>query len=171
MQLSFSSPKLTTKTWVSLAMFMAMDLVLRRFSFGTSFVKLGPAFIATILMAYYLGPWIAAIGAALCDQINVLIFSPGVNFLGFTLTAIVAAIIYGLFFSQKPVRLWRVAVAVLAVTLLCNVLMNTLWLQMMGTPWQGIIGVRLIKDAIVYPIQVAVSYAVLKGVARVKPTL
>ncbi len=25
-------------------------------------------------MAYYLGPWIAAVGAMLCDQINVLIF-------------------------------------------------------------------------------------------------
>lgn len=40
-----------------------------------------------------------------------------------------------------------------------------------GHAWQGIIVVRLIKDAIVYPIQVAVSYAVLKGVARIKPTL
>lgn len=171
MQLSFHTTKLGTKTWVSLGLLMAMDLVLRRFSFGNSFVRLGPEFIATIMMAYYLGPWLAAVGAALCDQINVLIFSPGVNFLGFTLTAVVAAIIYGLFFAKKPVRLWRVALAVLAVTVLCNILMNTLWLQMMGTPWQGIIVVRLIKDAIVYPIQVAVSYAVLKAVTRVKPTL
>ncbi len=169
--LSFTSAKFTTKTTVSLAMFMALDLILRRFSFGNSFIRIGPAFIATVLAAYYLGPWLTAIGAALCDQLNVLVFNPGLDFPGFTITAIVGAILYGVWLYKKPVRLWRVIVAVGLVTLICNVLLNTVWLNMLGTPWQGVIGVRLLKDAIILPIQVAISYGILKSVARIHPYL
>lgn len=169
--LSFTSAKLTTKSTVSLAMFMALDLVLSRFNIGNSFVRIGPAFIAVILAAYYLGPWLAAIGAALCDQLNVLVFSPGLDFPGFTVTAIVAAIIYGIWLYKQPVRLWRVVVAVVLVTVICNVFLNTVWLNMLGTPWQGVIGVRLVKEAVTFPIQAAVSYGILKAVARVHPYL
>ena len=169
--LSFASAKLTTKATVSLALFTALSLVLHRFSFGNSFVRIGPAFIATVLAAYYLGPWLAAFGAAIGDQINVLLFSPGINFPGFTLSAVAAAIIYGLLLYKRPVKLWRVALAVALVTLIVNVAMNTFWLNMLGTPWQGVIGVRLIKEAITLPIQIAVSYALLKSVARIHPYL
>ena len=58
--LSFSSPKLSTRNMVYLAMMMAMQIVLGRFSFGTPWLKISPAFFATILMGYYFGPWMAA---------------------------------------------------------------------------------------------------------------
>lgn len=54
--LSFSSPKLSTRNIVYLAMMMAMQIVLSRFSFGTPWLKISPAFFATILMGYYFGP-------------------------------------------------------------------------------------------------------------------
>ncbi|WP_461214381.1 folate family ECF transporter S component [Lacticaseibacillus sp. GG6-2] len=169
--LSLSSAKFTTKSTVSLGLFMALSLVLQRFSFGNSFVRIGPAFIATVLAAYYLGPWLAAIGATFCDQINVLIFSPGLDFPGFTVTAVVAALIYGFWLYKQPVRLWRVIVAVVLVTLIGDVVLNTVWLNMMGTPWQGIIGIRILKSAILLPIQIAVSYVILKAVAQIHPHL
>ncbi|MCI1986495.1 MAG: folate family ECF transporter S component [Lactobacillus sp.] len=166
--LSFSSPKLSTKTVVSLAVFVAMALVLKRFTFGTSFLQISPVFVASVLMAYYLGPWVGAVGAIIVDQLNVLVFFPGLDFLGFTLTAAVTAIIYGAFLYQKPVQLWRVVVAVLLVTVIGDIVLNTLWLDMMGTPWQGIIWVRVAKSALMFPIQIGISYAALKAVARVR---
>lgn len=169
--LSFSSAKFTTKTVVSLGMFMALQLVLSRFSISNSFLRIGPAFIATIMMAYYLGPWIAAIGAALCDQLNVLVFMPGVDFPGFTVTAAVAAIIYGVFFYKQTITLWRVALAVFLVVAICDTFLNTMWLDMMGMPWRGIIIPRLIKNATMLVVQIGVSYAVLKPLSRIKPTL
>lgn len=43
--LSFSSPKLSTRNIVYLAMMMAMQIVLSRFSFGTPWLKISPAFL------------------------------------------------------------------------------------------------------------------------------
>ncbi|WP_390405059.1 folate family ECF transporter S component [Lacticaseibacillus jixiensis] len=169
--LSFSSAKFTTKTVVSLGLFMALELVLSRFSISNSFLRIGPAFIATVMMAYYLGPWVAAIGAGLCDQLNVLVFMPGLDFPGFTVTAVVAAIIYGIFFYQQPVRFWRVLVATVLVVAICDTFLNTMWLDMMGMPWQGIIIPRILKNLVMLVIEVGVSYAVLKAVSKAKPQL
>ncbi|MFD1485188.1 folate family ECF transporter S component [Lacticaseibacillus baoqingensis] len=166
--LSFSSPKLSTKTVVSLALFVALSLVLKRFTFGTNFLQLSPVFIAAILMAYYLGPWVGAVGAIIVDQLNVLVFFPGLDFPGFTVTAALTAVIYGVFLYQKPIKLWRVVAAVLLVTVIGDIVLNTIWIDMMGTPWQGIIWLRLAKSALMLPIQVAVGFAALKAVARTR---
>ena len=44
-------------------------------------------------------------------------------FPGFTLVAMLAGVIYGSFYYKKPLTLWRVFAAHLAVSLVCNVLL------------------------------------------------
>ena len=169
--LSFSSPKLSTRNIVYLAMMMAKHIVLSRFSFGTPWLKISPAFFATILMGYYFGPWMAAAAAALNDQLSIMIFNPGANFPGFTLSAAIAAMIYGMFFHGKKVSVIRTLLGVGLVLLISNIILTTLWLNMMGTPWQGIIWPRTIKNVVMLPIQTALSYATLKSVERIRPHL
>ncbi|MCI1284320.1 MAG: folate family ECF transporter S component [Lacticaseibacillus songhuajiangensis] len=168
---SLSSPKLTTRNLVYLAMLMAMALVLGRFSVGNDWIKISPAFIATGLMGYYFGPWLAALAAALNDQIAYMLWGSGGNFLGFTLSAAVGALIYGLFFHKKAVTLWRVIVATVLVVGIVNVGLDTLWLVMMGFKLQVIIWPRVIKNLVVLPVQAALLYTVLKAVVRVRPRL
>ena len=144
--LSFSSPKLSTRNIVYLAMMMAMQIVLSRFSFGTPWLKISPAFFATILMGYYFGPWMAAAAAALNDQLS-------------------------MFFHGKKVSVIRTLLGVGLVLLISNIILTTLWLNMMGTPWQGIIWPRTIKNVVMLPIQTALSYATLKSVERIRPHL
>ncbi|WP_225048139.1 folate family ECF transporter S component [Lacticaseibacillus kribbianus] len=169
--LSLTGPKLTTRNLVYMAMFMAMQIVLGRLSFGTSFLKFSPAFFATILMAYYLGPWLSGLTAAFTDQLSTIVFNPGANFPPFTLSAVLAAIIYGVFFYNKKVTVWRVVTAVGLVIVVVNIFMNTLWIDMLGTPWQGIIGIRTVKNLAMWPIQAFLSYATLRAVERIKPHL
>lgn len=169
--LSFSSPKLSVKNMVYLAMLMAMQLVLARFSVGNSFLRISPSFIATILMGYYLGPWLTAVGAALDDQITVLLIQPGADFFGFTVSAAVGGIIYGMFFHNKKVGVVRTVLAVALVTIIVNIGLNTFWLNMMGTPWQGVIWPRTLKNVITLPIQAALSYIILRAVERVHPRI
>ena len=169
--ISMSSPKLTTRNLVYLAMLMAMSLVLGRFSVGNSWIKVSPAFIAVGIMGYYFGPWLAALAGALNDQIAYLLWGSGGNFLGFTLSAAVGAMIYGLFFHKQVVSAWRVFLATALVVVIVNVGLDTLWLVMMGFKFNVIIWPRVIKNLVVFPIQGALLYTILKAVVRVRPHL
>lgn len=169
--LSYSSPKLTTRNLVYLALLMAMSLVLGRFSVGNDWIKVSPAFIAVGIMGYYFGPWLAALAGALNDQLAFLLWGTGANFLGFTLSAAVGAMIYGLFFHHHAVSLWRTVLAVAVVVLVVNIGLDTLWLVMMGFKLNVIIWPRVIKNLIVFPVQAGLLYTVLKSVVRVRPHL
>lgn len=163
--LSFTGPKLSTRNLTLMSVLIALNVILARFEIGTAWLKISPAFFAAILMGYYLGPWWAAVAAAFADQIGVL-FSGGTNFLGFTLSAMVAAVIYGLFFYHQQVTVVRVFVAVFLVYLLVNTLMNTLWVVMLGATWQTILLPRAIKELVGWPIQAILVYLTLNRVAK-----
>lgn len=169
--LSLRSPRLNTRSMVFLALLMALELVLARFSVGTDFLKISPAFIATALMGYYFGPWWAAAAAAILDQVGFVLFGSGADFLGYTLSAAVAAAIYGMFFHEHSASVWRVAVATLLVIALVNVVLGTWWLVMMGFDLKVILWPRVIKNLIELPIQAILIYGILKGVTAVRPSL
>lgn len=168
---SLSSPKLTTRNTVYMAMLMAMQLVLGRFSVGNDWIKVSPAFIATAVLGYYFGPWLAALAGAINDQLAFLLWGTGANFLGFTLSAAVGAMIYGLFFYKQKVTVWRAVLASFFVVLVVNIGLDTGWLVMMGFKLNVIIWPRVIKNLVVWPIQSALVYTILVAVHRVRPRL
>ncbi|WP_054750552.1 folate family ECF transporter S component [Lacticaseibacillus thailandensis] len=168
---SFRSPRLNTRSMVFLALLMALELVLARFSIGTEFLKVSPAFIATALMGYYFGPWWAAGAAIILDQVGFVLFGSGADFLGYTLSAAVAAAIYGILFHDHSASIWRVVVATVLVIVLVNVVMGTWWLVLMGFDLKVILWPRVIKNLIELPIQAVLIYGVLKGVTAVRPSL
>lgn len=89
--------------------------------------------------------------AAITDIFGTLI-SGSVYFRGFTLSAILGAVIYGLFLFNHKVTGQRIFLAQLIITLFVDVILNTLWLTMMyKTPFFGILPVRILKEVIVTP--------------------
>src|SRR5699024_11943021 len=94
--------KLDLQRLVTLALFVAMDVVLGKISFGSLTLKVGLGFIGSALLAYYFGPLWGGIGALVSDLLRSAIFGvEGGFFPGFTLSAIVAVVIYALFLYQK----------------------------------------------------------------------
>ncbi|MFT8843200.1 MAG: hypothetical protein ABF915_04245, partial [Schleiferilactobacillus harbinensis] len=60
---------------------------------------------------------------------------------------------------------------VVSVTIIVNMLMNTLWVRFMyQTPWPLLISWRLLKQFISAPIQIVILYSVLKVLVRVPGT-
>ena len=80
------------------ALLLALTIVLSRFlSFNTSLLSIGFSFVPMILAAIWLGPKYAAIICGLADLIGALLFPFGTYFPGFTVSAGLSGLIYGIF--------------------------------------------------------------------------
>lgn len=154
----------------ALGLLVAISVILQKISFGSNLMEIGIGFIATVLLGKYFGPVWGGIGAGIADVLNAAIF--GVNggfFIGFTISAITAGVIYGFFFYQQPIQIWRIIVATLLVTVVVNVFMNTLWVSMMyGANFYASLSQRIIKELIVPWIQMIIIWLVLNATKNVK---
>lgn len=155
---------------VLLGVIVAMKVVLGQFSFGPAMVKVGLGFIGDVLLGFIFGPIWGAVGGGIGDLVSSALFgNQGGFFIGFTLSAMIGPFIYGLFFYQKPLKIWRVIVATLLVTIIVNVGMNTIWMHLLyGVSIQAALIQRAPKEIIVPWLQMIVTYFVLEAVSRVK---
>lgn len=149
-------PKFTTKTMTAMALLTALEIVLSRFlSFSAWNTKIGFAFVPVVLAAMLLGPVYAGIVAALADFLGAVLFPVGAYFPGFTLTAFLMGVCYGLFLLNKQSFL-RILGAVAVHQLLLSLLLNTLWISVLyGSPYTPLLISRLPQCAILAAVQLA----------------
>ena len=136
--------KINPRNVAQLAILVAMEVVLSRFlSINIWSNKIGFAFLPVAVTAMYYTPLTTGITAAVADMIGALLFPSGPFFPGFTLTAFLGGIVYGLF-------------------------LNTLWLSMMyNSPyWPLLTTARLWQCLIMVPVQFFVVLAVAKVLPR-----
>lgn len=151
------------------ALFLAAHLILSRFlSIKTPIVKISFAFVTNMLCATWLGPFWTILQNALGDIIGATLFPTGPYFVGYTISAGVAGLIYGLLlykkeensFSNKAFIL-RVILAVVLVNIIVNMGLNTLWTSITsGKAFQVIFLTRIVKQLIMMPIQIVVFIVV-----------
>lgn len=156
----------TTKQLTLLAMLTALNVVMAevlKFPLIPKILELSFGFIPIAVCGMLLGPVPAMLMAAAGDIIGALIFSSGDFFFGFTLTAILTGLIYGLFLHPEKVSAWRILLCQLLVSLFCYAGLNTLWTYLMGyaRTAQYII-TRLTVNAVAYPIYSFVLYLLLR---------
>ena len=149
-------PKFTTKTMTAMALLTALEIVLSRFlSFSAWNTKIGFAFVPVVLAAMLLGPVYAGIVAAVADFLGAVLFPVGAYFPGFTLTAFLMGVCYGLFLLNKQSFL-RILGAVAVHQLLLSLLLNTLWISVLyGSPYTPLLISRLPQCAILAAVQLA----------------
>lgn len=156
----------STQAIVIVGLLMGMDLILSRFiAIQTPITRITFGFLPSALIGIMFGPWTAGIAGALTDIVGTVLFSRGGPFfIGFTLSAFLGSFFYGLFLHKKEVTLWRVIAAVLVNTLFVNLTLNTLWLVLMfEEAWMAILPVRILQNAVVAPVRVALIYFVAKN--------
>ena len=118
-------------------------------------------------MGILFGPFWAGIGGVLADLAGMALFAKATFFIGFTLNAFIEGAIYGFFFYRKEITWKRSFFAVLAVTIVINLVLTPLWLALLyhvplfsWVVWAP----RLLKTVIWFPIQVALTYFVGVGI-------
>ncbi len=150
------------------AMCIALHIVLNQFTIPVSNVlEIGFDFLALSAAGYLCGPWMAGLAGAAADVLGYLLRPNGAYFPGFTLSAVLMGILYGLWYYKKPVTLWRCAAAHLSAVAVFNFFLTPLWLHIMyGQAFVLLSGMRLLKNLLQFPFSVALSLLVLRVCAR-----
>ena len=97
------------KTVVVTAMLIAVGIILGYFSITvTPYLRIGFSFIANELTALLFGPVVGGVMGGIADIIKYLIKPDGPYFFGFTLSAILGPVIYGIMLYKKPLSFPRI---------------------------------------------------------------
>ena len=145
---------------VCCALLIALQVVLSRWlSFQTWNLKIGFSFVPVVLAARLFGPVEAMLVYGIGDVVGTLLFPVGPYFPGFTVSAVLSGLIYGLFlykkngsyvfFGKKDGKeskineILRIAGAVGLIQLICSFLLNSLWISIAyGSPFVSLLATR-----------------------------
>lgn len=146
-----------TRKIALLALLTAMGVVLGRFipvlNILTS--KYEFSFVAVMTAAYLTGPIGGAVVGGLVDLIGALIVPTGAYFPGFTVTAAITGLVFGLCFYKKCSFL-RILIAVISTQLVCSLLINTWFISTFFSPkgFTVLLATRAIQAAIMSVMQI-----------------
>ena len=125
--MSNSKTAISLRQLVVSALLIALDVVFSRvLAINTPLMKIGLGFAAVAVSAMLYGPLWAALTAALGDLVGALLFPTGAYFPGFTLTAALTGLIFGLFLFRKEGKYLRAFFAALTNCALVTLALNTL---------------------------------------------
>ena len=153
------------------AMILGISVVLSYFTIIVSpTLQIGFSYLATALLGMIFGPVMGSVAAGLGDIIKFIIKPTGIFFPGYTLTAMVGGLIYGLFFYKNKVTITRCILAKLLINLLANLGLNTLWSYILtGKAFWVIMQPRIWKNIGMLPVEIILLYVVLKAISQLLP--
>ena len=162
-------PKISTKNLTAMALLIALEIILSRFlSLSAWNTKIGFSFVPVVIAAILLGPVYAGIVGALADFVGALLFPIGAYFPGFTLTAFLTGMVYGLFLYKRQ-SLPRILGAVAVNQFILSLLRNTLWISVLyGSPFGPLLVTRLVQSAILTVVQIVVIELIVKALPRLR---
>lgn len=136
------------------ALLIALDIILTRFlAINTQFLRISLGMIPVAVAGMAFGPLWGGLVGAIGDILGMLIFPSGAYFPGFTVTAALTGIVYALFVYKKEAKVISIALASVIVCIGLNLLLDTLWLNIMyGSGFLAILPARAVKCIINIPI-------------------
>lgn len=156
------------KTLVSAAMLLAIVVVLGFYRLQlTEYIRIGFDSIAKELTGMLFGPVVGCIVGGLSDIIAYMMKPVGGFFPGFTISTMLAGVIYGVILYKRPVSLKRIIVANSIVTVFINLILNTYWLTILyGNGFAALLPARAVKQMIMLPIEIILFYATAKLLSK-----
>ena len=161
--------RISTKNLVIMAVLIAVEIVLSRFlSISAWNTKIGFAFVPVVIAAVLLGPVYAGIVGAVADLLGAVLFPIGAYFPGFTLTAFLTGLVYGLFLHKEQ-TIPRVIGAVAINQGILSLFLNTFWISVLyGSPFKPLLITRLPQTGILTVVQIVVIIVIAKVIPRIK---
>lgn len=146
-----------TQKLIIVAFFIAIEIILTRwFSINIGgIVRIGFAFVPISFLGIVYGPLWAGAAYAIGDLIGMMLWPSGAFFPGFTLTAFLTGVVFGLVLHKKEITFKRVAVACFIVCFGLNLCLDTLWLViLMNKGFLALLPARFIKTIVAFTLQI-----------------
>ncbi len=160
----------TTRNFIYMGVLISMEVVLTRFfSIQTPIVRISFGFIPIIIASVMFGPVLGGITAVFSDLLGMILFPKGAYFPGFTLSAFLSGIIYGIMLYKKPKTVLRIIIAVSITIIFIDLGLNTYWLSIITG--KGVVALfipRFIKSIVMLPIQSLLIYSFIKYIPQEK---
>lgn len=157
-----------TRNFIFMGLLISMEIVLTRFfSIQTPIVRIGFGFLPIVIASVMFGPVLGGITAAFSDILGMMLFPKGTYFPGFTLSAFISGITYGILLYNKPKTMLRIIIAASIIMIFVDLGLNTYWLSIITG--KGVVALfvpRLIKSIIMLPIQSLLIYSCLKFIPQ-----
>lgn len=155
-------------TAILIALNIAMDVLGLRIIISPT-LRIGFGFLCNAAAGMLYGPVVGMMTGIATDVLGYIAgnFTMGGYFPGFTVTAILGGLIYGLWLYPQQITVMRAIGAKLSINLFCNIFLNTYWNSVMyGDGFFAILPARVTKNAILLPIECFLLYVVMKIVVR-----
>ena len=161
--------KLNTRMITAIGALVAMEVILSRFlSINAPSVKIGFAFVPCALCAVIFGLGPTVILEVLADLLGATLFPSGSFFPGFTVTAALRGLTYGLLLGKKQTPA-RILICVLINQLVLGLCVNTLWISILyGASFTALLVTRVVQCAVLIPVEFVVITAIVKFGKRIK---
>lgn len=157
-------------TLTCLALLTAMQIVIARFLAipVTESIRFSFSFIPVVIAARRFGILGGVLVYGLGDFLGAMIFpTGGAYFPGFTLTAAISGLIYGLYLAKKGGAV-RIILSVLTSQVLCTLLMNSYWVSTLyGSDFGAVLLSRLPQSAIMSVMQIIFMIPFLEKICNV----
>lgn len=170
-QFSESSKALKkVKTIVMTALLIALGIVLGQFSIQlTPTTKIGISFIATQLTAVLFGPVVGGIMGGVSDILKFIIKPTGTFLIGYTISAILGPMIYGILLYKKSLTFWRIFLSKAIVAVLINLILGCFWqCHYFGAGFLALIPAKLLQQVIQVPIQSLIFWIVVTALKKAR---
>ena len=152
------------------AVFVALNVLLGSFTIEIGkILEISFTSLAAAACSYCCGPFLGAMGGVAADLIKFMM-RPSIFFIGFTFNELLLGLIYGFAFYHKPITWKRVIITRAIVTIVLNLILTSLWLNMLyGSALFA--AIRVWKNILLFPIECFMLYTILKTCERVAPAL
>ncbi|MBQ4349130.1 MAG: folate family ECF transporter S component [Clostridia bacterium] len=157
-------------TLTCLALLTAMQIVIARFLAipVTESIRFSFSFIPVVIAARRFGILGGVVVYGLGDFLGAMIFpTTGAYFPGFTLTAAVSGLIYGLYLAKKGGAV-RIILSVLTSQILCTLLMNSYWVSTLyGSDFGAVLLSRVPQSIVMSVLQIVFMLLLLEKICSV----
>lgn len=162
-----------TKKIALASIFISMTIILETFGsiIPLTFLdrKVLFSFVPVAISAMLCGPLVSLVTGFISDILGFFItstISPMTFFPGYTLSAMLGALIYSLFLYRSNISVLRITLAKLCVNLIVNAFLGAIWLSIMygKKPFLLYLSGGLIKNIILLPIEIYFLMVILHRV-------
>ena len=149
------------KTMVICALCMAMSIILGYFYIPiTESLSIRFTYLATSTVGLVAGPVAALIYGAAVDLLDFMMHPGFTFFFGYTLSAMVGAFFYAIFYYRQKITVLRIVLCRLCVNLIVNVGMGAYWSNILyGKGFIYRVTTSFFKNIIMLPIEVIITVA------------